>query len=123
MLADIRTNMPGGAGQFDNVIWDAAIEHFTVLEINNILQEIKIRLAEGGILSGYTILERDSDFKYLHQHEYEFKSKEDLLGVLKPHFNNVRVFETVYPDRTNLYFWCSDGVLPFDKGWERGIVS
>ncbi len=121
VLADIRTDMPGRAGQFDNVIWDAAIEHFTVLEIKNILKNIKIRLLEGGVLSGYTILERASDFKYLHQHEYEFKSKEDLLDVLKPHFKNVKVFETIYPDRTNLYFWCSDDVLPFDQNWAGGI--
>ena len=36
-LADIRTQMPDG--QFDNIIWDAAIEHFTESEIAAMIQE------------------------------------------------------------------------------------
>ncbi|ETR67607.1 MAG: hypothetical protein OMM_11405, partial [Candidatus Magnetoglobus multicellularis str. Araruama] len=39
VLADIRDNMP--AGQFENIIWDGAIEHFTLAEIENILENIK----------------------------------------------------------------------------------
>ena len=42
VLADIRTAMP--AGTFQNVIWDAAIEHFTPDEILQILKDIKCRL-------------------------------------------------------------------------------
>src|SRR5690242_216166 len=34
-LADIRTQMP--AGTFDNIVWDAAIEHFTETEISEIM--------------------------------------------------------------------------------------
>jgi SAM-dependent methyltransferase len=102
LVGDIRKDMPPGS--FDNVIWDAAIEHFTETEIGEIMAMIKDRLGTGGILSGYTIVERPSGLSH-HEHEYEFHSKEDLLRFLTPHFNNVRVFETIYPSRHNLYFY------------------
>jgi SAM-dependent methyltransferase len=110
-LADIRTQMPEGT--FDNIIWDAAIEHFTEREIAAIMENIKRRLGSGGTLSGYTIVERADGLKSLPHHEYEFKSKEDLARFLTPHFAHVRVFETIYSDRHNLYFWASDGSIPF----------
>lgn len=110
-LADIRTQMPEGA--FDNIIWDAAMEHFTEDEIASIMANIKRRLALEGILSGFTIVERSDGEKMLPHHEYEFKSKDDLARFFIPHFKNVKVFETIYPDRHNLYFWASDGEVPF----------
>lgn len=115
VLADIRNEVPGG--QFDNVIWDAAIEHFTPTEIEHIMRGIKTRLKAEGILSGYTIVERQAGIKSLSHHEYEFKSKKDLLRFLQPHFKHVTVFETIYPIRHNLYFWASDGSLPFRSDW------
>lgn len=42
------------------------------------------------------------------------------LRFLTPHFTNVRVFETIYPDRHNLYFWASDASIPFDADWAAG---
>jgi SAM-dependent methyltransferase len=121
ILADIRTSMPNG--QFDNVVWDAAIEHFTPGEIEQLLKDIKSRMAPGGILSGYTIVEHMDGTKSLPQHEYEFESKEDLMRFLEPHFNNVTVFETIYPDRHNLYFWASDNAVPFGADWPSVIRS
>ena len=112
--ADIRTEMPPGL--YDNVIWDAAIEHFTPQEIEAIMRNIKSRLTEAGILSGHTIVER-SGGKQLSHHEYEFRDKDDLRSFLIPHFKTVVVFETKYPDRHNLYFWASDGPVPFSAGW------
>jgi len=109
-------------GKFENIIWDAAIEHFTPTEIAKILEGIKSRLTDDGILSGYTIVERTDGTKSLSQHEYEFKSKEDLLRFFTPHFRNVTVFETEYPERHNLYFWASDGVLPFGPGWTKVVT-
>jgi SAM-dependent methyltransferase len=110
-LADIRTQMPEGI--YDNVIWDAAIEHFTEAEIAFLMTDIKRRLTAEGVLSGFTIVERLDGKKSLSHHEYEFKSTEDLARFLRPHFQNVKVFETIYPDRHNLYFWASDGAIPF----------
>lgn len=119
VLADIRYAMP--QGRFANVIWDAAIEHFTPTETDAILRNIKNRLTPGGVLSGYTIVERRDGLKSLSHHEYEFKDKADLLRFLVPHFRNVRVFETLYPERHNLYFWASDGVIPFDANWVHAV--
>ena len=118
VLADIRTDMPNGT--FENIVWDAAIEHFTPTEIERIMREIKSRLTSDGVLSGYTIVERPEG-KSLSHHEYEFRSKEDLLRFLTPHFKNVTVFETVYPSRHNLYLWASDQSLPFARDWPYAV--
>ena len=118
-LADIRTEMPKGS--FDNIVWDAAIEHFTPDEIDSLLREIKLRLGTEGVLSGYTIVERADQVKSLVHHEYEFKSKADLMRFFEPHFQSVTVFETIYPDRHNLYFWASQGLLPFSQDWPHAI--
>jgi SAM-dependent methyltransferase len=119
-VADIRTQM--AEGEFDNIIWDAAIEHFTETEIADLMLNIKKRLAGTGTLSGHTIVERPDGRKMLPHHEYEFKSKDDLARFFRPHFRNVKVFETIYPDRHNLYFWASDGVIPFMDEW-HGATS
>jgi len=116
--ADIRTEMPEGS--FTNITWDAAIEHFTEDEIAGIMAGIKQRLAPGGILSGYTLVERNDGQLHLHQHEREFHSKQDLADFLKPYFAHVQVFETIFPMRHNLYFWASDSAIPFHPEWDHG---
>jgi SAM-dependent methyltransferase len=115
ILADIRTTLP--EGNFDNIVWDAAIEHFTPSEIDHLLREIARRLGPEGVLSGYTIVERPDRVKSLSHHEYEFQDKADLMRFLRPYFRSVTVFETTYPERHNLYFWASQGVLPFAPDW------
>lgn len=119
LLRDIRNEMPEGV--FDNIVWDAAIEHFTPDEISSIMKNIKDRLSvKKGILSGYTIVERAKG-KSLEQHEYEFKDMADLKRFFTPYFKNVIVFETIYPERHNLYFWASDGIIPFSKDWSHWL--
>ncbi len=118
-LCDVRSNFPHGS--YDNIIWDAAIEHFTPAEIDALLRNIKSSLKPGGILSGYTICEQPSGEKSLSHHEYEFKSKEDLARFFTSHFANVKVFETKYPTRHNLYFYCSDANVPFDQTWDSVV--
>jgi SAM-dependent methyltransferase len=118
-VCDIRRQMPQGS--FDNIIWDAAIEHFTPVEIETVIRTICARLGKNGILSGYTIVERQNG-KHLSHHEYEFKSKEDLMRFLVPYFKKVKVFETKYPSRHNLYFYASDGLLPFDPDWDAQVT-
>lgn len=66
VLADIRNAMP--TGTFENIIWDAAIEHFTPDEIVKIFKDIKSRLTKDGILSGYTIVEKSDGKKSLDHH-------------------------------------------------------
>jgi SAM-dependent methyltransferase len=115
--ADIRTSLP--AGPFDNVIWDAAIEHFSEEEIRGLVAGIRERLRPDGVLSGYTVLEEAG--KQHPDHEYEFRTKADLARFLTPHFANVLVFETAYPTRRNLYFFASDAALPFDPSWPDSL--
>lgn len=112
-IGDIRTDIPDEL--FDNVVWDAAVEHFTETEITDIMSQLKSVLTPYGTLSGYTIIEPEWGGKHLHQHEYEFHSKKDLARFLTPHFKNVHVFQTEFPSRTNLYFYATDGTLPFDQ--------
>jgi ubiquinone/menaquinone biosynthesis C-methylase UbiE len=113
ILGDIRLDIPDGP--FANIVWDAAIEHFTELEIAGLIRRIKSILTPDGILSGYTIVESEDGEKHIHQHEYEFKNREDLANFLSPHFKNVQVFSTSYPERDNLYFYASDSLLPFER--------
>ena len=82
-------------GVFDNIVWDAAIEHFTEAEIADLMANIKKRLTPVGILSCFTIVERLDGKKSLSHHEHEFKSKDDLARFFRPHFRDVRVFETI----------------------------
>ncbi len=102
---DIRDGLP--SGPFDNIVWDAAIEHFTEAEIDKLLRSIVERLGPDGILSGYTLTEAADGRKSNDLHEYEFKDKEDLRRFFTPHFKFVKVWETIYPTRHNLYFAAS----------------
>ena len=113
VLGDIRTDIP--KGEFDNIIWDAAIEHFTELETQALMGTIASRLTPTGILSGYTLVENHDGHKHLHQHEYEFHDKADLARFLTPYFAQVQVFETTFPNRTNLYFYATNDKLPFER--------
>ncbi len=106
---DIRIGLP--AGPFDNIVWDAAIEHFTETEIDQIMRELVQRLGSDGILSGYTLTEAADGRKSNALHEYEFKDKEDLRRFFTPHFTNVKVWETIYPTRHNLYFVASQAPI------------
>jgi len=119
-VCDIRSAMP--TGSFDNIIWDAAIEHFTPREIESIMYMIKTRLKQDGVLSGYTLVEKSGGMAH-PEHEYEFKSKDDLLRFLTPHFRNAKVFETIYHSRHNLYFYASGDTLPFDANWNQQVCA
>jgi hypothetical protein len=79
---------------------------------------MKLRLAPGGIMSGYSIVQQ----VLYREWKYAFKTKEDLLRVFQRYFCNVRVFETIYPGRHNLYFYAGDGGLPLDETWPLQTV-
>lgn len=110
VLQDIRDGLP--PGPFDNIVWDAAIEHFTEAEINKIMAELVSLLGKDGILSGYTIVEAPDGQKMHTLHEYEFKNRQDLERFLTPHFAFVKVWETIHPRRQNLYFVASQTPVP-----------
>lgn len=118
MCQDIRQGLP--RGPFTNVIWDAAIEHFTLDEISRILNEIKQIMGPSGVLSGYTIVEREDGAQH-DDHEYEFKSKQDLQSLLAQFFPHYVVIETEYPERTNLYFYASQSPITFLQDFQMPV--
>lgn len=91
---------------FDVCNWEGAIEHFTQAEMEGIFSSLKASLIRGGIIHGSTIKRGDSPAH--HEHEYEFKSADELEKTLSKHFENVRVWERAHQDRMNLYFRCSN---------------
>jgi SAM-dependent methyltransferase len=121
-VMDIREKFP--TGPFDTVIWDGAIEHFTEKEIDGVMKNLKAVMTPDACLLGYTIAETASA-PQLPTHETHFSGIEHVAGILRPFFKNVRAFERIHPTlsppRHNLFFYASDGVLPFDKEWEHGV--
>jgi cyclopropane fatty-acyl-phospholipid synthase-like methyltransferase len=121
-VMDIRETLP--IGPFEAVIWDGAIEHFTVEEIDGIMEKIRRAMKPSARLLGYTVAEA-ADAPQLPTHETHFEGIADLGAFLKRYFKNVRVFErihpTLQPPRHNLFFFASDGSLPFDQQWTHGL--
>jgi hypothetical protein len=121
-VVDIRESLP--SGPFATVIWDAAIEHFTEMEIEGIMPKLRSVMTPAARLVGYTLAE-SADMPQLPTHETHFQGIAHLGGLLRRYFKNVRVFErahpTLTPPRQNLFFYASDGVLPFDPEWEDGL--
>jgi SAM-dependent methyltransferase len=107
VAGDIRRDMP--KERFDNIVWDASLEYFTADEIPMLMSSVKERLRPGGILSGQVIIQ---DVQ-AEEHSYIFRSPEDLVRFFQPHFENIRLIETWYPSRHNVYFYASGAALPF----------
>ncbi len=97
---------------YTNVIWDMAILYFEKKTVKSILGQIKNKLGDKGILSGSTIANNVESNAFC-QHKFEFRSQDELRTLLQAYFINVYVFETDYDDRRNLYFFASDGDIPF----------
>jgi SAM-dependent methyltransferase len=121
-VMDIREKLPEGT--FASVVWDGAIEHFTEEEIDSIMQRMRAAMTPGARLVGYTVAE-PADAPHLPSHETHFTDIVHLGTLLKRYFKNVRVFERLHPTLTpirhNLFFYASDGPLPFDPEWQHGL--
>lgn len=115
---DIRTDLP--EGPFENAVLNAALEYFTPHEVDNLIENIKARLVPGGILSGNSIVAQRTGIAHPAQKQ-EFFSREELGVLLKGHFAHVVILNTTFIDpemnRTNLYFFASDSVLPLTPKW------
>jgi SAM-dependent methyltransferase len=117
---DVRSQLP--QGPFDNITWDAGIEYFTPSEIASILAAIKARLAPDGVLSGYCIPDANAEPGLLDDGRKFAASSPQALGeLLHSVFGNVTVLCTSHADqfseRTNCYFFASEGLLPFGENW------
>jgi SAM-dependent methyltransferase len=111
-FCDIIEGLPNE--KFNNIVWDASIEQFSEEQIIIILRNIKNSMIGDGLLSGYTAQGIKGSSSNLSHNRREFESKTDLENFLKLEFTNVRVIETIYHDRTNLYFFASNGKLPLE---------
>jgi hypothetical protein len=87
-VVDIRES----SGPFATVIWDAAIEHFTEMEIEGIMPKLRSVMTPAARLVGYTLAE-SADMPQLPTHETHFQGIAHLGGLLRRYFKNVRVFE------------------------------
>jgi len=116
---DIRRGVP--EGPFENVIWDAAIAHFTRAEVAVIISSIHRSLTDAGVLSGYTPIEPGENYPYAR---VRFTGPEALAELLGREFAHVAVLETPDAIRRNLYFFASDvhAALPFSAGVHRTWV-
>jgi len=114
---DISRGLP--EGQYDNVVWDSAIHHFSEAEVRAILGFAHARLAHGGVLSGYTVIEPGAAYAYART---TFARPEDLAELLKHEFPHVAILQTPDALRQNLYFFASDVTesLPFGPGVSYG---
>ena len=120
---DIRTDLPDGP--FDNAVLNAALEYFTPQEAEKLLDDIKGRLTPNGILSGNSIVASRAGVAHLDQKQ-EFFSRDELAALLKRHFANVTIINTTFIDpgmnRTNLYFFASEGPVPLAENWPDILV-
>jgi hypothetical protein len=104
---------------YTNIIWDAAIEHFSPEDIHSILKRYIKYLEPSGILSGYTIQEKESGILQHSDHLCEMRNKEHLASFFTPYFKNVLILETFSSERVNYYFFASNGPLPLTPGYQN----
>ena len=116
---DITRDLP--KGPFDNVVWDTAIHHFTRAEALAILRRVADVLTPEGALSGHTVIEPGSTYRYARQ---EFTDAGDLAALLGDVFPYVLVRATADPGRLNLYFFAGKDrrSLPFDAARGDTVV-
>ena len=113
-LHDIRAGLP--PGDFDNIVWDGSLAYFTEDEAGSILRAAAAALSPNGILSRSTVASNIANpASYIAGQRREIRDKDELRGLLSPHFASVAIWETVHPDRTNLYFACSQ--QPLNQFW------
>jgi SAM-dependent methyltransferase len=117
-VLDFRNALPDGP--FNAVIWTPTIFAYTPDEIDVFMKRLRQVLAKTAVLSGFTAVEAAGPGEGVLWHDLP-----SLGARLKKYFANVRVFErahvTVQPPRRELFFYASDGPLPFDAEWKHGL--
>jgi SAM-dependent methyltransferase len=107
-------------GPFDVVIWTPTIIAYSPSDVHKLMQMLKKEMTERGCLCGFTGIEADHAGPDILWHDMR-----SLAERLKLYFKDVRSFErlhaTIQPPRHCLYFYASDGPLPFDNGWLHGV--
>ncbi len=117
-VMDFRKTMPDGP--FDVVVWTPTIFAYTPDEVHTLMQRLREVMAKDARLCGFTCIEAVHGGPDVLWHDMK-----SLAERLKRYFKNVRAFErvhpTVQPPRHELYFFASEGPLPFDAEWPHGV--
>jgi SAM-dependent methyltransferase len=118
-VMDCRTSLP--EGPFDVVVWTPSIFAYTVDEVHGLMEKLRRVISKNAHLCGWTAVETNERGPEILW--YDMKS---LAERLKQHFKNVCAFErvhpTIQPPRHELFFFASDGILPFDAEWSHGVI-
>lgn len=117
-VMDFRKELPSGA--FDVVVWTPTIVAYTPDEVNTLMGRLRQIMTKDARLCGFTAIETNCGGPEILWHDLN-----SLAERLKRYFKNVRAYErvhpTVQPPRHELYFFASDGSLPFDAEWRHGV--
>jgi hypothetical protein len=117
---DIKIFIPKNT--YTNIIWDAAIEHFSEEDIHTLIVKYKNYLEQDGLFTGYTIQKNLIGLQH-PDHLCEMNDKEHLASFFTPYFKNVLILETTCSERINYYFYASDGVLPLTIKDEKYLLK
>ncbi len=117
-VMDFRKALPDGP--FDVVVWTPTIFAYAVDDVHTLMQRLHEVMASNARLSGFTCIEAARGGPDVLWHDMK-----SLAERLRLYFKNVRAFErahpTIQPPRHELYFYASDGPLPFDPEWPHGV--
>jgi len=117
-VMDFRKTLP--EGRFDIVVWSPTIFAYTPEDVDAFMVKLGEIMSEGARLCGWTYVEVDHGGPGILWHDMR-----SLAECLKRYFKNVRAFErvhpTIQPPRHALFFYASDGLLPFDAEWPHGV--
>jgi SAM-dependent methyltransferase len=117
-VMDFRTKLPDGL--FDLIVWSPTIFAYTPDEVHTFMGKLREIMSEKARLCGWTYVEADHEGPGILWHDMN-----SLAERLKRYFKNVRAFErvhsTIQPARHALFFYASDGTLPFDTEWSHGV--
>jgi SAM-dependent methyltransferase len=117
-IMDFRRTLPNAV--FDVVVWSPTIFAYTTEEVDSFMGRLRKIMSNDAKLCGWTYVEVDHPGPEILWHDMN-----SLAERLKRHFRNVRAFErthpTLQPPRHALFFYASDGPLPFDQEWPHGV--
>jgi ubiquinone/menaquinone biosynthesis C-methylase UbiE len=89
---------------FDLVLFNAAIEHFKLEQLDYIFDSAKKVMKSKGIFFTYTIVEDENKQNYLPEHhEMFFKGSKNLSKVVGKYFANTKTYENLVNKRHNIY--------------------
>ena len=87
------------------------------LQVELVFGQVRTRLGERGIFSGYTIAQEPGIDALC------FSGPEQLRAYMARFFAHVTVFETRSHERQNLYFWASQSTVPLRPDWPQVAIS